>query len=102
MIFYNGKVYPFSMVIIIGKYGDKGPQLSMLDFSLTERSEILLNHHYLCANFPFSGIGESGSLQSVKNALVFELGGTSVFYTVKNTNEEKNNCLKIECLTRVH
>lgn len=88
MIFYKKNRYSLSMAHSLNNYNNKFTQPRRLDFLLSEWGSISINSRdYICVNFPFEGVGESGRFQKIRNAFLFDIKGRTLFFSVKNTAE---------------
>lgn len=90
MAFYKGtKPYPLSKskVIEVGLPIKIVPE--EIDYAVSEWGSIKLNKRdFICVNVPFSGIGESGQHQDIRNVFVYDIKGNDIYYTVGNVRGE--------------
>lgn len=90
MAFYMGsKPYPLSKskIITVGLLIKSIPK--EIDYSVSEWGYIKLNNNnFICINVPFSGIGESGKHQDIRNVFVYDMKGNDIYYTVGNVNSK--------------
>ncbi|MFW3797128.1 hypothetical protein [Klebsiella pneumoniae] len=90
MAFYKGsKSYPLSKLKVI----DFGLLIKSIpkeiDYSVSEWGYIRLNNKsFICVNVPFSGVGESGKHQDIRNAFVYDMKGNDIYYTVENVSSK--------------
>jgi hypothetical protein len=87
-IFYNNKIYDLFQAKWIRNQNIKNNTISTFDYSLAELALISLNgSRYICINFLFNGMGESGRYQQIKNALIFNIKSSNkdLYYAAKDT-----------------
>jgi len=90
MAFYKGsKSYPLSKskIIEVGLFVKTIPK--EIDFSVSEWGYIKINNKsFICVNVPFSGVGESGKYQDIRNVFVYGMKGNDIYYTVGDVNSK--------------
>lgn len=88
MIFYKKNRHSLSKAHGLSNYKNKFTQPRRFEFLLSEWGSVSINSRdYICVNFPFEGVGESGGYQKIRNAFLFDIKGGALFYNVKNTVE---------------
>ncbi|MDK9355124.1 hypothetical protein QQF54_00225 [Lelliottia sp. V106_10] len=88
MIFYKKNRYSLSKAHSLNNYNIKFNQPRRFEFLLSEWGSVSINgRDYICVNFPFEGVGESGDFQKIRNVFLFDIKGRDLFYSVKNTAE---------------
>ncbi|WP_313108901.1 hypothetical protein [Atlantibacter sp.] len=84
MAFYkDSESYPLSKskIIEIGLLIKTIPK--EIDYSISEWGYIKLNNKtFICVNVPFSGVGESGKHQDIRNVFVYNTKSNDIYYTV--------------------
>lgn len=90
MAFYKGsKSYPLSKstIIEIGLLIKTIPK--EIGYSISEWGCIKLNGKtFICVNVPFSGVGESGKNQDIRNVFVYNTKGNDIYYAVGDVNSK--------------
>jgi hypothetical protein len=90
MAFYKGKkTYPLSNSKIVELELSIKEIPKEIDYSVSEWGYIKSRKkNFICVNVPFSGVGQSGKHQDIRNVFVYDTKSNDIYYTVGNIDSK--------------
>ena len=90
MAFYRETVaYPLSMSKVVGVGLPIKGTPKDIDYMISEWGSVKFKkREFICVNVPFSGVGQSGEHQNIRNVFVYDAKGKEIYYTVGDVSNK--------------